>query len=169
MALFFAFSQKHLAMKWYALLLIVILTATTSCKKDSFMLELAPTDYLIFGEYFGECIGNCVTLYKIEDGQLYLDDVDYGPPTEIPFLEAPLAPEKYEAARNIVDFFPNELLQSDRRRYGCPDCHDQGGIYLELFQEGQRHIWFIDPEDQEQSWAIINFKERLLLIYDELK
>lgn len=148
-------------------LLIPWIIFQSSCEK--FDGELCCDDYLIFGTYYSECPGNCATLYKIEGGQLFEDDIDYfWESEEILFKETALDDSKYEIAKSLVETFPNELLKSDKRVYGCPDCLDQGGIFLELKNGKKVDTWNIDPLDNGQNQAIIDYKTKVWEVMQEL-
>jgi len=139
-----------------------------SCTKEEFDGQLNAGEYLTFGKYHFECGGNCTNLFKIEKGQLFQDDLDWGLLDEIPFQSVPLDNSKFEIAKILIEEFPNDLLESGKRKYGCPDCVDQGGFYVELKDGGERNIWLIDVLDDEQNQSIINYKLKIDEILKEL-
>lgn len=116
-----------------------------------------------------ECGGNCAILFKIQNEQLFEDDIDWLVNGTIPFQNTPLETSKYEMAKELVDLFPNELLESEKRTYGCPDCADQGGFYLALKEGDTENIWFIDTANNEQSQIIIDYKNKAWEIMQALQ
>ena len=148
-------------MKKLCTLLVALLVLLLSCNKEGFDGNLNSNEYLIFGKFYSECVGNCVNLYKIEDQKLYRDDLNWGLPDEIPFQSKALDSAKFEIAKILIEAFPTALLKSNKRRYGCPDCADQGGFYIELKENGERNIWLIDVFDIEQNLTIINYKNKI--------
>lgn len=50
----------------------------------------------------------------------------------------------FEQVKDIVDDFPNQLLSDDTAIFGCPDCADGGGLFIEYAQEGVIKSWRID-------------------------
>ena len=142
------------------ILLITLPIFQFSCEKFDGDLD-DPGDYLIFGGYAFECGGNCTNLYQLKNGKLFQDNVDWGLPDNIPFKNTPLDDSKYEIAKVLIDEFPADLLASDKRTYGCPDCGDQGGVYLELKDGRKKNTWLIDNWDDEQNQAIINYKLKI--------
>ena len=139
-----------------------------SCTSEGNDGQLNSEDYLIFGIFYGECFGDCWVSYKLQNGMLYPDDTEFPTFEEIPFKKDPLDHSKFEIAKVLIESFPLDLLQSDKRTYGCPDCGDQGGYYLELMEDGKREVWTIDTEDVDQNQAIIDYKEKIFDILQQL-
>lgn len=116
-----------------------------SCKKD----QEPPADYLVFGTFSAGCETGCFKLFQLSGGQLYEAMPGYSfvqPQTQL-FSSDPLPVEKYTAARELLDDFPEYLRNSAGEVFGCPNCFDQGGLYLEQRQDGKIRKWKIDPND----------------------
>ena len=146
---------------------LLILLLFSSCDK-SFDGMLEGEEYLIFGTFYGECIGNCLIAYKIQENQLFEDDEDFGPFDGMNFKPDALSNEQFELAKLLLDDFPIDLLDSDKLVYGCPDCSDQGGVYLELKSDGLLRNWRIDMFNNEQSQEIVNYKRQIIEIINAL-
>jgi len=153
----------------YFFVCLLLIGSQISCKKDSAELILNPDDYLIFGTFYGECTGNCVKLFKIQNNKLFEDDTDGLTLEEIPFKDKALETAKFEIAKDLIPSFPNDLLASEKRTYGCPDCADQGGVYIALKEGNLENVWSIDMSDEEQSEAIIEYKNRILEVLQDLE
>src|SRR5689334_12933254 len=55
-------------------ILVFIALSLASCKHTVIVDPVFPENqYFIFGDYYGECGGDCVHLYKLEGGMLYKD------------------------------------------------------------------------------------------------
>ena len=51
----------------------------------------------------------------------------------------------YEALfKNLSDFIPNELWDESSTTFGCPDCYDQGGIFIKYKNGSNSKNWKID-------------------------
>ncbi len=124
-----------------------ILGIATSCKDDSAGPSY-DTNYIVFGSFFGECLGEpCIEIFKIENGKLYEDTADIYPEQRLyegQFIQLPQS--KYDIVKDIIHKVPEELLNDTTIVFGVPDAHDQGGLYLELKVEGKRKFWLIDTE-----------------------
>ena len=95
--------------------------------------KIEPEEQLfIFGRYFGECIGDCCTFYKLTDHTLLPDVEDYFNNKKINFSHHPLPEIKENLARDLFKDFPTSLFNIKEPVIGCPDCADQGGYYLEI-------------------------------------
>ncbi len=140
-----------------------------ACTDDEKIVQFGEDDQLIFGTFYGECAGNCTVLYKIQSGSLFEDDVDFGIPEVILFNDLPLSEADYLIAEELANTFPSDLTDSDKEVYGCPDCADQGGVYLELKQGDNTRKWRIDTRNDEQSAQILAYKARLFMVMDSLR
>lgn len=135
------------------------------------------SEYIIFGSYAGECLGDCATLFKIENEKLYIDTVDfpfgnnsYGfYPKEITFDQKALPQENYEIAQRVLSNFPDELSKIESQEFGCPDCDDRGAIYLEINLQGARKIWTIDTSERliEPSY-MISYRKNLIEVLQDI-
>ncbi|MGB0929904.1 MAG: hypothetical protein ACPGVB_03960 [Chitinophagales bacterium] len=151
---------------------LFLIVSQTACKEDEIPdIPIEESDdYLIFGTIYGECIGEeCVTLYKIQNSQIFEDNTEFVALGEIPFSETPLPQSKFNIAQELLVVFPSKLLTSEERTYGCPDCHDQGTVYIELEEEDIKTIWRIDTDDIDGSPAVTEFKNKVLEIIEELQ
>ncbi len=132
-------------MKRIVLGLVVTSLLFFSCKKSK---EL-PADYLVFGTFYNGCESGCLNFFQISNDQLYAAMPGYSlvqTQSQV-FSSEPLPAEKYEIARELVSDFPEYLRNSSEEIFGCPDCTDQGGLYLERRQNGVVRKWKIDPAD----------------------
>ena len=51
----------------------------TSCEKED-NLELSKSDYIIFGHFYGKCMGEqCVEIFRLENEKLFEDTKDQYP------------------------------------------------------------------------------------------
>ena len=146
-------------------LLVLGLLSMISCSKE----RNENFEYLIFGHFYGECIGdNCVANFKIEDQKIYEDANDsYNGSQGFDFVK--LNDSMYELVIKIADDIPNELLSEENQTFGCPDCADQGGLYIEYGTSEKIGKWSIDqnkssvPEYLHSYMDLINEKIDLLL------
>jgi hypothetical protein len=130
--------------------------------------QLQGDDYLVFGTDFGFCIGNCTHLYKLTTTELFEDDFDKFLNSKQPtFKTTPLNAAKVDIAKSVCMAFPNDLLKEKESRIGCPDCHDQGSIYVEIKKNGVVQSWFIDP-DQNTSIAKA-FQDYAVIVRDAVE
>lgn len=115
--------------------LIFALVFVVSCTKENTPVKpiLASTDYLLFGHYFGECMGEqCIEMFKLEQNQISEDNKDLYSFT--PFYDGnfiPLSEQKFDLAKDLINSFPADLLKETTNTFGCPDCADGGGLYIE--------------------------------------
>ena len=109
--------------------------------------QISDTDYLIFGTFYGECIGEgCIELFKIEDGSLYEDTVDLYPngrdQYEGSFIE--LSSDMYEKVKELAIEIPEFIWDIETGTYGCPDCSDGGGVFILIKQGDATKAWTLD-------------------------
>jgi len=142
---------------------VFILMVTCCTKRD-----LADIEYFTFGTAYGECSGNCAIFFMIKDNNLYPDDFDYYSGT-LSFKNEPLSDEKYNLAKRLVDDFPDYLLKNVDKTFGCPDCADQGGIHIEIKNNGKISSWHIDTSVANQPLEIREYVQNLVSIIESLQ
>lgn len=122
---------------------LLLLTLLFACKKED-NPTLENGNYLIFGHYYGECFGEtCVETYKLTETQLFEDIINtYAGNGPFDFIELPAA--EYEKTKTLMDYFPSELLQAEETTFGCPDCADQGGLFIQYADGSTIKSWRID-------------------------
>ena len=132
-------------MKQLIFTLCLLSIATSCCKKDNVILST--TNYLIFGHFYGECIGEgCIEIFRLEQNQLLEDTKDIYP-YSTSFYNGNynlLSQKKFNSAKDILNFFPNDLLLELSTVIGQPDAGDWGGLYIEYNYNGSRKFWLVD-------------------------
>ena len=108
---------------------------------------------IAYGQFAGECIGNCGTIYEITSKGLCVDTTSFWQfrndlgkfqiKGERVFEKNK---EKYSDTKKIS--IPLIMLIDPRTRFGCPDCHDQGGYYLDYTLFGIRRYFEIDKKSE---------------------
>ncbi|MEO8147381.1 MAG: hypothetical protein ABI723_07080 [Bacteroidia bacterium] len=136
-------------------LLILILAAITSCKKsctnNSGMSCNDAGTTLIFGRFCGECITNCATMYRLNDGCLQVDAThNYITSTGINFKGTNMTAAQFNSVKGLNNKIPQQLLSSTMSVFGSPDSHDQCGYYLETKINGVKQIWLVDTDTMFQ-------------------
>ena len=112
------------------------------CSKED-GLTLNDNDYFVFGHFYGFCIGeDCVKVFKLTKDQLFEDTTDNYLATDFDFI--PMGKEKFELVKDLIHAIPDQLLKEDKGTIGCPDCADQGGLYIEISNKGRIQSWRID-------------------------
>lgn len=127
----------------YTLPILLLLAVVPSCSPDEPQVPQGDT-YLIFGHFYGKCVGEqCVETFKLTDTQLFEDSRDDFTGTEFNFNRL-LSDALFKQVRNLRDALPKELMQSDSASFGCPNCADQGGLFIQYAEKGSIKTWRID-------------------------
>ncbi len=131
--------------KVFSILFSLLLLTYISCKKNTIVLSDA--DYLIFGHFHGFCTGEkCIEIFRLEKDKLFEDTKDlYPSSTEFyngNYIE--LSHQKYANTKDLVNYFPNDLLNEAKTIIGMPDGGDWGGFYIEYNYNGVRKFWLLD-------------------------
>lgn len=122
------------------ILLAVIFSLGCSSKND---VPVYNGDYLIFGHFYGFCLGEtCIETFKLTSDTLYEDTNDQY--THESFNFEVMDDTKFEAVKDLADAFPTKLLEEKEATFGCPDCADGGGLYIEYSRNGTVKSWRID-------------------------
>ncbi len=148
------------------LFLILLLSATTlifSCSKKN-EENNEPGDYLIFGHFYGECIGeSCIEIYCLESTRLLEDENDNYPGQSgfyiADFYKLPQG--KYEEVKSLINFFPDSLLLENDIVIGQPDAGDWGGLYIEYNYDGKRKFWLLDQKKSNVPTYLHEFIDKV--------
>jgi len=158
-------------------LFTVLVSALGACDKNDVQPEPEATlseTHFIFGTYHGFCMGDCAELYKIENDALFADTTDRFYPFSEPygtieFQDTPLSTERYTVAVELLAAIPDELLNSEEQTFGCPDCADQGGIYIEIKDGADVQAWNIDISEDNLPEFLVPFVQQIKAVLGELE
>ncbi|MBJ7879651.1 hypothetical protein [Gelidibacter salicanalis] len=111
------------------LILVLATFIFTACNSDDDTVEAG--DYLIFGHFYGMCGGEeCVEIFKLTDSKLYEDTNDNYTLDNLKFRELDQA--TFDKVKDFKNAIPEQLLTDETTVFGCPDCADGGGLYIQL-------------------------------------
>lgn len=140
------------------LILILSVVILTSCHKNE--NDINENDYLIFGHFFGECMGEtCIETYKLTSSKLYENQNDNYAHTDFNFIE--LDNDKFNDVSDLSSFLPTELLNESDSTFGCPDCHDQGGLFISFFNDNELKTWRIDNDKNAVPSYLHDFMDKV--------
>jgi hypothetical protein len=131
-----------------------------SCNNDDDSIEINEQNFLIFGHFYGMCFGEeCVETFKLTDKKLFEDTIDDYLGQNLEFVE--LENDKFNKVKNLVDFFPNQLLNDNETVFGCPDCADGGGLFIQYSDNGTVKSWRIDQNKDNVPSYLHNFIDKV--------
>ena len=144
---------------------LILLSLSASCTKEN----LENIDYFAFGSAYGFCLSNCADFFVIKDGRIYPDDIDYYYESALVFKSEALPIEKYYLAKSLINRFPNYLVDKPDKTFGCPDCTDQGGIHIEIKENGQIKRWHFDTTISNLPVEIQDYVQEIITVIEQLK
>lgn len=147
---------------------VLILAFCISMFGCSKKISLQSDEYFAFGTARGFCAGNCANFYLIKNGQIFPDDMYYYHDS-LTFKTTPLSNEKYLLATQLINNFPDYLKNNPNKIIGCPDCADQGRIYIEQKSNGRKYYWHIDTNVESQPGEIKEYISQLKDIVAQLQ
>jgi hypothetical protein len=120
------------------LLLVWVLFA--GCKEE---LEEPATEAFIFGRWNLTCENNCIQVYKLDRGQLYIDNMNsFRESPTITYRPDPLSAEFARLAEDLKSTFPDAYLRPRGLDFiACPACQENGGYYL-AFDRDTEILWW---------------------------
>ena len=170
------FNLQNMLVKQISLALMLLLSIA-SCKKEETTTNTT-VQRLVFGTYFGECLTDCVTIFALDSANVQQDTlINTFIPINYVFAGVDLSNDKFEQVKHLLTDIPTELTTTPNKTYGCPDCHDQGGIYVEvtIIQAAlggnvlTTHKYTIDTDNTtDQSSDILSFKTKILTAIQQL-
>lgn len=156
----------------------MVLLMMASCKKENTVEQPGSIVSLVFGKYTGECLSDCVVMYALYPLKLQQDTAaNLFFQTNYVFSGVDLSNDKFEQVKHLLAEIPEALTITADKTYGCPDCHDQGGIYVavSILQAALGgnvttvRKYRIDPDDtDDQSNDILSFKTKILTAIQQL-
>jgi len=134
----------------------------SSCSKSS---DSEGTE-MIIGVYFGECDGDCATMYQLKNDMIFPDIIENG------YAESPaFSNDELEIEENIIQDFknlkalvPTTLLNNVDTSYGCPDCGDWGAILFSL----NGRSWTLDNSVSNNPEEIQSFVIEIQRLIEEI-
>jgi hypothetical protein len=143
---------KHLVLS------ILFTTLFISCQKDTIK-----SGELIFGDYHGECMGDdCVKIFKLTDDKLYQDtDGHYPSLEEYKGDFEKLSNTEFNKVKDLKSHLPTDLLSANNQTFGCPDCVDQGGYFVQYNNDGEINFWKIDKFKNDIPSYLHDFTDKL--------
>jgi len=155
------------------LLASILASAAGPGCSDEFENLTDPDQYIIFGDFYGECIGSgCIDLFKLEDERVYADTLDrYPSSSQLPHTVSfvPVGGVDVDEVRNLIGHIPAALFDEPEVVIGQPDAGDWGGFYLETNISGKTRFWIIDKmEDNLPSFLLPYVKklDKAILLVD---
>ncbi len=145
--------MKNLTLLAFVFFVLIL----SSCSKNP---VFDSENYLVFGHFYGECLGEgCVETFALTSDELFEDTNDNYRGTNFNFVK--LSQEKFNLVTGLEDSFPEELLSASEDVFGCPDCGDWGGFYVEYVQDGIQQAWFIDTQLESIPSYLHEFAEEI--------
>jgi hypothetical protein len=145
------------------ILMLSIIGVLLSCEKTDEVdngIVLTESDFLVFGHFYGECGGEgCVETFKLTSENVFEDIIDDYSGQNLDFTE--LSNEKFELVKDLKDGFPNQLLSASETIFGCPDCADGGGLFIQYSDNGTIKSWRIDQNKDNVPSYMRNFIDKV--------
>lgn len=135
----------------------------TSCEKDD-NLELSTSDYIIFGHFYGKCVGEqCIEIFRLENEKLFEDSKDQYPNSGEFYggIWVQLSQQKFNDTKDLTKYFPTDLLNETEKIIGQPDAGDWGGLYVEYNINGVRKFWLLDQKKSNVPTKYHNFHDKI--------
>lgn len=150
-------------MNRFFLIYIFILLVYTSCSKPSTSIPQGKEEYFAIGRAVGRCAGDCATFYSLKDGTAYADNMTYFHRTEneLTFQAKALSADKSKKIKALSGKIPQYLKDHTNQTFGCPDCRDQGLIYIETKINGVKKHWMLDTDTRELPAEIRSYAEQV--------
>ena len=154
-------------------LLILLLLMVISCTSDE-NDDLILAEEIIFGEIYGQCLGDCRNLFLLTEQGIYEDsnsDIDFGDLIEISdwenttFNSQPLAKDKFELAQKLIEF-PDNLLQSNNEI--TEQIWADFDYFIQIKTNTTSKTWVFDRIKETTDSKIKQYMEKMIAINDQL-
>lgn len=160
----------------HRIILLLFLIPITSCEEDQLANRPQHHEYLILGNFAGECTEGCVHYYLLDmqNRSLFrINSQEYPPNNKmLNLLDADrvkLPDEDFQLAKHLLEDLPTQLIEESDQTIGCPDCRDQGGIYLAFSNDGQDFEYFIDTDKEAMPAYLQDYTDELKAVLLEIR
>ncbi len=139
---------------FYFAVILSLLLSLTACEEEQVASAPQHDSYLVFGSFAGECMEECVHYYLLDmqERALYrISNKQYPYGNEPNLLQSDrykLAEEEFQVAKHLFDELPEQIMQEANPTIGCPDCRDQGGLFLNFSRAGENYEFFVDTDKE---------------------
>ena len=128
--------------------LILCVLLFNACKKEP--IEKSNTsDYLVFGHFYGECMGEgCVEIFKLTNTTLLEDTNDHYPGSQNAY-NGNFSVDRstfFSQVEDLWEVIPDNIFEETETVIGQPDAGDWGGLYFEIQKENFHRYWLIDQQ-----------------------
>lgn len=85
-------------------------------------------------------------IFRLEQEKLFEDTKDKYP-NKNGFYDGTyvqLSQQKFNDTKDLIKYFPSDLLDESNIIIGQPDAGDWGGLYVEYYSDGFRKFWLLD-------------------------
>ena len=135
-----------------------------ACSKQNEQPLTEEMEYIIFGHFYGFCMGEeCIEIFKLTGQALYEDTSDTYPRWDRHYEGnfVKLDQKQFELVKSLGQHIPEELLDSQDTVFGSPDAADGGGIYFAIKTSEQSRFWIIDQMDKNIPEYLKPLKSRI--------
>jgi hypothetical protein len=157
-------------MKKLSFLLAITMTIfMTSCNDDD---PNEANEFVTFGRYYGFCQGeDCIQYFRVTKRKVFEYPDNCLPiPVSSCYETNPteLSDAKADIAESLIDNFPDALFDESESTLGCPDCVDQGGLFIEILKNGDRRAWDIDQTKGNLPTYLHDYVDEINSVIDQM-
>ena len=148
------------------LLLLLLSVVGLSCSNDEPKFAYSKT--IIFGAIYGECGGDCRTLYLLTEQAIYKDsdtDTEFGNWENTSFKNEILPLSKFELAKPLLEI-PTGLLDSKDKIE--EDLLADFDYFVHIEQNGKSKTWIFDEVSENAQSDFKDYFRNLIQISGQL-
>jgi hypothetical protein len=147
-------------------------SSTNGTTSSASSTSMKGVEQVIFGKFCGRCRGgDCSPMYKLDlvNKQISLDNSNHYSQGEPLVFGKTLGDIQYQIAEKLLNSIPDSLYTTTETRYGCPNCADQCGFYLELNKADKTYKFEIDTDLHSLNGGVKDLSELLMTITGKLR
>jgi hypothetical protein len=138
-------------------ILLFTLLFIFSCQ--SVQVKQDENEYQIIGLCCGECIGSCFRGFFISHEVVYRIKGKYCDNFDT-LNKQPVDKSLSDKVKLVLNELPSQL-EKYHGKIGCPDCHDQCGIYLSFGNNNKYQQVIIDPDIDKHPDELKRFVQKV--------
>jgi len=151
------------------IIFMLIALTTLSCSDDDDGTINVEANSVIFGEVYGQCTGDCRSLFLINESSIHADadsDTDYGNWDATTFREEALSNAEFQMSKDVY-VVPESLLNFEGE-LGSQTYADFD-YYFSINVGGERRSWVFDEINDDLPSDVKSYLENVLQVISELR
>jgi hypothetical protein len=135
-----------------------------SCQKD----DPTAIDYVIFGDIYGKCFGECRTVYLVNEDGVFAENKGLNQFEDFSFDNDDLSKDKFKLAKTCLEI-PKCLVENNIKTDAIIYDTEDYTWYIETKTNGIKSMIFFDKIDPDKDSELFDYVELVQSIHKKIQ